>query len=403
MKICVIGGGIIGLTSAYLLGTQGHQVTVLESLNTVGSGTSKANGAQLSYSYVQPLATPSVLADLPGYLFNRQSPLRFLPALDLQQWSWCFRFLLACNQKTMQETTINLLALAQSSRALFDAWSAPFQNEINFQKNGKLVLYSNAKALANAEKQISFQAQYGCQQYRYSKEECLKIEPALAQYADHFYGAVWTPDECVADSFKVCQALARSIEQTGGKILCNTQVLGFEYHKDQIVSINTSQGRIEADYVVVANGSAVNRLLRPIGLHYPVYPLKGYSITLPLNSLRTAPTISITDAAQKIVYAPLGDQLRVAGMAEIVGFEDSVDPTRIHQLLRATEKTFGLKNVPENLHAWCGLRPATPTSMPIVQQTKYKNLFINAGHGALGFTLAFGTAHALTTMLPATP
>jgi D-amino-acid dehydrogenase len=398
MRIAIIGAGIVGLATAYELILQGHEVHIFEKESGVGRGTSFANGAQLSYAYVQPLATPATLLDLPKYLIDPAAPLKIKFSLDPQFWRWSLQFLLACRHTKVMDTTRTLLALAARSRQRFETWRKQTHHPLHFSKNGKLVVYPTTKSLAGAAQQVALQASpslAGPTQSVLNTAACVAIEPALAPYASAFVGGVWTPSECVVDAYQTCIALQQDIEQRGGHFHFATPVNGLIQQQRTITHVQTTHGAVAVDAVIIANGSAAGNLLQPLGLTNPLYPMKGYSITLPKSAFRHAPTRSVTDIKRKIVFAPLGDAIRVAGMAELVGHDLTLSTKRIDELVQATDEIFGLVTRPTALQPWAGLRPATPDSLPRMGRTPYRGLYLNIGHGALGLTLAFGAAEQL--------
>ena len=401
MRVCVMGAGIVGLATAWQLERQGHAVTVVDR-SQAGAGASGGNGAQLSYSYVQPLADPGIWRQLPKLLLSSASPLKLRPQLDPLQWRWGIDFLAACNASTSQSTTAALLALAAESRDGFEAMRADLTPDCDFSATGKLVLYSGMAGLAGAERQIALQRSMGSVQRLVSAEECIAIEPALATYRAHIAGAVHTPSECAADCLKVCQELLRVMRARGVRFLLDTEVRGFDVRAGRMAAVRTSAGDLEADAFVMALGTASHRLGRQLGTYLPVYPLKGYSITVEVDDAATAaPRVSVTDSARKVVFARLGSRLRVAGMAELVGHDDRIPSDRIESLVAATRAVFPQASRFEALHPWTGMRPATPTGRPIIGRRAGapSNLLFNTGHGALGFTLAFGSARRIQAAL----
>ncbi len=391
LNVCVLGAGIAGLATAWQLHRDGHAVTAVDSAQA-GSGASAANGAQLSYAYVQPLADPGIWAQLPKLLLSSNSPLKFKPQMDPQQWAWGLRFLAACRASVSRNTTASLLELAAESRAAFDRLVVQEGIDCDFSTTGKLVLYPDEAGFAAARRQMALQRSLGSVQHALSPAEAVAIEPALAGYAQRFAGAIHTPGECAADCLKVCLALQQLLQARGVRFMFNTPVTRLVQNNGRIVSAQTSGGPIEADAFVVALGSASPQLARPLGLDVPVYPLKGYSITVPAGT--TAPSVNVTDISRKVVFARIGERLRVAGMAELVGHDLSIDPGRIASLKASVREVF--PHLPEHaeVNPWAGLRPATPTGLPVLGRVRGSpaNLFFNTGHGALGFTLAFGSA-----------
>ncbi|MES2840987.1 MAG: D-amino acid dehydrogenase [Pseudomonadota bacterium] len=400
LHVCVLGAGIVGLATAWQLHRDGHTVTVVDSARA-GTGASEANGAQLSYAYVQPLADPSIWRQLPKLLLASDSPLKLRPQMDPQQWAWGLRFLAACRASVSHDTTAALLTLAAESRAGFERLVAQENIDCDFSTTGKLVLYPDESAFAAARRQMDLQRSLGSVQHALSPADAVAVEPALAGYAPRFSGAIHTPGECAADCFKVCQELQRLLQARGVRFVFDIPVTRLVRKADRVCSAETPHGPLEADAFVLALGSASPRLARPLGLDVPVYPLKGYSITLP--ACAAAPRVNVTDVSRKVVFARIGERLRVAGMAELVGHDRSIDPARIQSLLASVRDVFPQLEAPAELNPWTGLRPATPTGLPVLGRLRGSpsNLFFNTGHGALGFTLAFGSAERVARELAA--
>lgn len=394
MHVCVLGAGIVGLATAWRLNRQGLEVSVIDRA-APGAGASGGNGAQLSYSYVQPLADPSIWKQLPKLLFSPSSPLKLRPQLDPLQWRWGLAFLAACNARTSRDTTMRLLALAAQSRSAFEDMLADVAPDCDFSATGKLVLYASAGALEGARRQLELQRAMGSEQRLVTPEECVAIEPALAGYRAQMAGAIHTPSECAADCLKVCIELERALRARGVRFLLDCEVRGFDVRAGRVAAVQTGAGDMEADAFVMALGAASHRLGHQLGAYLPVYPLKGYSITVDVDPVPgAAPRVSVTDSARKVVFARVGSRLRVAGMAELVGHDASIPATRIETLAEATRAVFPQTGSLEELHPWTGMRPATPTGVPIIGRlaSAPANMLFNTGHGALGFTLAFGSA-----------
>ena len=399
--ICVIGAGVIGCATAYQLVRQGYQVQLLDAQNGAGEGASRANGAQLSYSYVEPLASPTTLRALPGLLLAKDSPLRFEPRMDWRQWHWGASFLLACTAAKVRYGTQQLLALAQCSRATLDEWCAREDLAISLKRNGKLVLCPDDVTLQRQVQQIEFQAALGCRQTALTGEQCLAREPALGATASGIAGGIWTPDECLADPYELCQSLVHCLRRDGAQLHFNTRVEGFVLRGSKAVAVRTAAQDIAADAFVLATGSNSAALGHSLGMVLPVYPIKGYSLTLPVRNAALAPRASVTHLGLKTVFAPLRNQLRVAAMAEVVGHDLSIPQDRVDRMLEAVERLFPGACALNQPHAWAGLRPATPDSLPIIGPSRVGNVYLNIGHGALGLTLAAGSAVFLGRALSA--
>lgn len=404
MHVCVLGAGIAGLAAAYQLSGAGHRITVVDQA-APGSGASGGNGGQLSYSYVQPLADPSLWRQLPKLLLSRASPLKVRPQFDPQQWAWGVRFLMACNTARATTTTARLLALAAASREGFDAFRLKEDVEADFSATGKLVLYRTAESFDAARRQLDLQRRLGgALQEALDPAAAVAVEPALAAAQPQFAGAIYTPSECAADCEKVCQALVRVLTTRGVRFVLGSPVDGWVQRQGRIAAACTPGGNVEADAFVLSLGAGSPALARQAEIALTLYPLKGYSLTLDLAHTGSAPRVSITDAARKVVFAPLGQRLRVAGMAELVGQDRSIAQDRIDTLAAATHALLPGATAAAPLRPWTGMRPATPTGEPIVGRhpSGPANLLLNTGHGALGFTLAFGTARQLEAAIEST-
>ena len=422
MRISILGAGIAGLTTAWYLARDGHEVEVIERNTGVALETSFANGAQLSYSYVAPLAGPGVLPKVPPWLLRRDSPLRFYPAMDPHQWRWLLEFVLACNRTTSDLTTRRLLMLSFYSRALMHQFVADQASEdkgndaidFGYAKNGKLVVFSDQAGYDGARRLLDYQRALGCEQDALDRAQCITLEPALGDPASALHkrlvGGIHTPSEEVGDCYRFCVGLETQLRAMGVRFRFGTSITALHAAASRITRIGTDAGDIASDACVLTLGAQSPFLVRPLGLRLPIYPLKGYSLTLPAAA--PAPRISITDFKRKVVYAPLENQgvrqLRVAGMADIAGYSHLIDPMRLGQLVKESKLAFpgatDYAQSTELMQPWAGLRPATPKGTPILGSTPYANLFLNCGHGALGWTLALGSARVVADLIKgATP
>jgi D-amino-acid dehydrogenase len=375
MRVLVIGAGVIGLTTAYFLQRQGFEVTVVDREPGVGRGASGGNGAQLSYSYVAPLAEPAVLAKLPSLLLSRESPLVFRPRLEPAQWLWGLRFLAAASSERARATTAALLKLAFLSRDLIEPLIRDEAIACHFTRGGKLVVYPDEASFAAA------------------RAQCVGREPALAGYADRIVGGVWTPGDAAADCAAFCEQLADRMRRRGVRLALGREVRSLRVRNGRFEGADVDGGPLAADACVLAAGSHAPRLARGAGLRLPIYPLKGYAITLPVARGAPLPACSITDIRRKVVFAPLGRRVRVAGFVEMAGHDARIPQSRIDSLVAAAREMIGVKvDLRTDVRPWCGFRPATPSGLPIVGATPVEGLYLNVGHGALGWTLAAGSA-----------
>ncbi|REG45520.1 glycine/D-amino acid oxidase-like deaminating enzyme [Paraburkholderia sp. BL6669N2] len=397
MRILILGAGVIGLASAYYLSQAGHEVTVADRHRDVANETSAGNGGQLSYTYVAPLAGPGVVSKLPRWLTQSDSPVRFRPQLSIEQWRWCFQFLSACTREQSELTIRKLLPLSFLSRTLLhELIAAEPSLKFDFIRSGKLVLHRDPSAMQSAIGLLEFQRSLGCDQQALSPDACVELEPTLADLRPYLAGAIHTASEDTADCQRFCKGLEALLRTRGVQFLMDTSIECLKSISNGRVEAWSNGAPLASDHVVVASGAAAAHLLRPVGIHVPVYPLKGYSLTFDLQPQTAAPRISITDFSRKVVYARLGMRLRVAGIADIDGYSLESDPARLAMLRAEAAAVYpdAVATCPSS--DWIGLRPATPRGTPIVGPTHYRNLWLNVGHGALGFTLATGSAALLT-------
>lgn len=400
MKHCVvIGGGVVGLTTAWALLERGHAVTLVERESEVATGASRANGGQLSYRYVSPLADAGVPLKALRWLFDPDGPLRFKPELRWAQWSWLIDFLRACRGPVNRRMTERLLALGAYSQASFGQLysAAQLNGSIALRAPGKLVVYRKASEFAR----VAARVQPGGAEQALSHDECVSLEPALADTEATLAGGIFTAGEAVADCHAFCQQLhARLLAHEGFRGRLATTVEGFELTPAGAVrALRTSQGEVAADDFIVAAGLQSRALVAGLGIRLPLYPLKGYSLTAPIEAAHRPPEVSVTDFERKILYARIGSELRVAAMADLVGDDLSLNAERLASLNRSVRATFPNAADYDRATPWAGLRPATPSGAPIVGPSHRGNLWLNVGHGALGFTFSFATANIVAELV----
>jgi D-amino-acid dehydrogenase len=388
--VIVIGGGVVGLTSAWWLAEAGYGVTLLERAPEVGSGASYGNGGQLSYRYVSPLADEGVPLKAIQWLFQENGPLRFKPEADLRQYRWLASFLAHCRADVNRRTTAKLLELGELSRQSMKALELAVPLEaFNWRDAGKLVVYRSRALFEKAA------AKNGAGQ-AWSARDCAEREPALAAAEPVLAGGIYNAGEAVADCHAFCQALAAQLgRHPRFQGIVHGEARRLLTEGGRITGVETSAGVVRADAYVLAAGIQSRDLGETAGIHLPLYPLKGYSLSAPIRQDDLAPEISVTDFERKVLYARIGDKLRVAAMVDMVGEDLSHDPKRVDSLTRQVRETMPRAADYSKLEVWAGLRPATPSSAPIIGATPYANLWLNVGHGPLGFTFACGTAALL--------
>ena len=398
MNIIVLGSGLLGVTSAYALASRGYQVTVVDRRPLSGAETSYANGGQLSYSHAEPWANPSVFPNLPRYVFDPNSPLVLRPRADINMIKWGMSFLRNCTPARAHEHCIHMLRLGLYSKQELAKLRADTQIEFDFKNTGILHIFSNEKSFDYAKQHAEFQARFGCTETPLSTDEVYAMEPTLQHSARTIKGGMHAHMDESGDAHKYCNALAEHITQRFGvKFVYGVNIEKLIREGNIIKGIKTDQGDMNADGFVMAMGSYSAVALREIDIHVPIYPMKGYSITLDADDY--CPTMSLTDGTFKIVYSRLGNRLRIAGTAEFAGYNDKIYERRIKTILKAAKGLLPKANWDGQIDRWACLRPSTPDGPPIIGKTPYKNLFLNTGHGTLGWTQAAGSASLLADIM----
>lgn len=400
MKHCVvIGGGVVGLTTAWALVERGHGVTLIERDAEVAQGASRANGGQLSYRYVSPLADAGVPLKALRWLLDPDGPLRFKPEASWAQWSWLIAFLRNCRGPVNRRTTERLLALGAYSQASFQRLHAEAQlgDGIALRTPGKLVVYRKPEEFAR----VAARVQPGGTEQALSHDDCVALEPALADTEATLAGGIFTSGEAVADCHAFCQELfSRLSAHSGFRGRLALRVDGFQRDAHgAVLGVRTELGEVSADAVILAAGLKSRALAEPLGVKLPLYPLKGYSLTAPIGEGHRPPEVSVTDFEKKILYARIGQELRIAAMVDLVGDDTSLDTARLASLQRSVRATFPNSADYDRAEPWAGLRPATPSGAPILGASGVPGLWLNVGHGALGFTFSFATANIVAELV----
>jgi len=400
MRVLVLGGGVIGVTAAWYLAADGHEVTVVDRHPGPALETSFANGGQISASYAEPWANPEAPLKILKWLGQEDAPLLFRLRADWRQWKWGLAFLLECLPSRTRHNTIQCLNLALYSRRCLQDLRVETGIEYDHLERGILQFYTDAAEFDQGVAAAALMRQYGCDRDIKTADECVAIEPALAQCRDRLAGGIFTATDESGDAQAFTTRLAERCAARGVRFLFGHTIDRLHAGGDAMagVRVHDADGRLHtltADAYVMALGSHSPLLLAPIGVPINVYPAKGYSATIRVGAHGGAPTVSLTDLAWKIVLTRLGDRVRVAGTAELNGWDRTLNPTRCEALTHRAFDLFPDVGEPDGVQYWSGLRPATPSNVPLIGPTRYRNLFLDTGHGTLGWTMACGSGRAL--------
>ena len=400
MRVIVLGAGVIGVTSAWYLAQAGHEVTVVDRQPEAGLETSFANGSQISVCHAEPWANPAVFSKLLRWLGREDAPLLWRFRWDPAQWVWGLRFLAQCGPGRTRQNIEALVALGLHSRASLQALRAELSLEYDQLEKGILHFYTDAREFEHARPQAELMTQLGCPRRVISAAECLALEPALRHIGPRIVGGTYTPDDESGDARKFTQQLAQRCVSAGVVFRYGSTIAALEAEAGEISGVRLADGEVlRAESYVLALGSYAPLLTASLGMSLPVYPAKGYSITIPLAEGSEAPTVSLTDDGYKLVYSRLGQRLRVAGTAEFCGYDTSLNRARLEALKVRTKEVFPTLEAAGEIEEWAGLRPATPGNVPLIGASRYPNFFLNVGHGTLGWTLACGSGRLLADLV----
>ena len=419
MKIIVLGAGIIGISTAWHLAQRGHEVTVVDRHGEAALETSFANAAQISVSYCEPWANREAPWKALKWMFSKEAPLLFRPQLPVgegwHQYSWGLQFLANCNDTAFERNVQQLVALGSYSHEALKQVVLDTGITYNRLEKGIAHYYTDQKSLDTAGDAAALMVKYGVNRRVVSKAELLKIEPAFQQFADHIVGGTYTASDESGDARVFTQELSQRCAERGVQFLWNHDVLGLDQAGGSISSVRVrnqatgAEQALSADHFVVAMGSYTAPLLRTVGVSLPIYPGKGYSATFKILKPELAPRVSLLDDAVKCAMSRLGDTLRIAGTIEVGGYDLSLDTplarARCEMLARRVETVFPgvcdtrLAAEGGDPQFWTGLRPATPTNIPYIGKSKVGKLWVNAGHGTLGWTHGAGSGKAIAELI----
>ncbi|BCP55271.1 D-amino acid dehydrogenase [Kaistia sp. 32K] len=398
MKVIVLGAGIVGVTSAYQLARAGHEVTVVDRQPGPALETSFANAGEVSFGYCSPWAAPGIPVKAMKWLFMQHAPLILRPKIDMAMLSWMAQMLRNCTSSRYALNKSRMLRLADYSRVSLAALRGETGIAYDERMQGTLQLFRTGAQLDASAKDVQALAADGVPYEALDPEGCIRVEPALRHVREKIVGGLLTPKDETGDCFKFSNALAAKAEALGVRFNYGSIIRGLDVEGGRVRAVVTAHGRLEADAVVVALGSFSPLIVRPHGIRLPVYPVKGYSLTIPITDATRAPESTVMDETYKIAITRLGDRIRVGGMAEISGYTNDLGEPRRLTLQHSVTDLFPGGDV-SKASFWSGLRPMTPDGTPVIGPTKVAGLFLNTGHGTLGWTMSSGSARIIADLV----
>ena len=408
MKVIVLGSGIIGTASAWFLNRAGHDVRVIERQPGAAQETSFANGCQISVSHAEPWANPSAPLKVLKWLGQEDAPLLYRFRPEWLQWRWGMHFLRECTPARTARNIRQIVAISEYSRQTLQELRKTTGLDYDCLTRGILHFYTNPKDFEESLPAAKLMRELGCPRDSISADEVVRIEPALARIRDKIVGGDFTATDESGDVYKFTSGLARKAAEAGVDFRFNRSITRLLHEgsgadaKISGVEVIDAEGRHQvwhADAFVVAAGSFSTPLLKPLGIDLMIYPGKGYSATYRVTKPDAAPSVSLTDDGYKLVISRLGDRLRVAGTCELNGYERDLNPARCAAITRRTRELFPDACDFDDVNYWTGLRPLTPSNVPYIGKTKYRNLYLNTGHGTLGWTMGCGSGRALAEII----
>lgn len=404
MHVMVLGAGVTGVTSAWYLRSAGYSVSVIDRQPGPALETSFANGGQISISHPEPWSSPSAPLVALRWLGHEDAPLRLRLGTDPARWRWILGFLHECLPQRHRRNTEAIATLAVHSGACLRTLRTQLGLEYDQQERGILHLFRTAGELRAARHKLGLLSRHGIHARLCSPYECVEIEPALRSFSSRLSGALYAPGDESGNANRFTTALAARAGAAGVKFHYGARIERIKHDGNRITGLDIVDSgdnatTLGADAYVLCLGSHSPALVSALGERLPIYPVKGYSVTLPLHDPALAPCVSLTDESRRIVCSRLGDELRVAGTAEISGYDANPDPGRCAPLLKWVETLFSGAADLAHARSWAGLRPSTPSNVPIIGRSRCTNLWYNTGHGSLGWTLACGSAQILAELM----
>ena len=400
MKVVVLGAGIIGTTSAYFLAKQGHEVTVIDRQDSVSMETSHANAGCLSYGFTSPWASPGLPFSVLKWVLTGRSPLIINPNMSVETVKFLYRMFKNCNSRSYEINKSRMLRVANYSQKALLEIETDFDLYYEQKKQGSLQLFWDSKEIEKAQKDIAILDKFNINSQLLSAEECVKIEPGLQYVKNKLAGGIQFMDDFTGNCYLFSTEVYKKCVEMGVNFEFNTEIKSLQINNDKITSVSTDSGEIKADCYSVSLGSYSTKILSKIGIEIPIYPVKGYSITLPVLSNEDAPQSTIMDEKNKIAITRLGDRIRVAGMAHLTDFDKNLRTKSLDSLMSGLDLLFPKSyESSKETNFWTGFRPSTPDGTPIIGPTPFNNLFLNTGHGTLGWTMSAGSGKLLANLV----
>jgi D-amino-acid dehydrogenase len=399
MKVLVLGGGVIGVSTAYYLAKVGHQVTVVERQPGVALETSYANAGEVSPGYAAPWAGPGIPLKAVKWLLMRHRPLVVWPMLDRAMWSWALRMLRNCTAARYELNKGRMLRLATYSRDCLRTLRADTGMHYDERNQGTLQLFRTGSQLDGTAKDVAVLQRFGVPYELLDRDGCIFVEPALARVREKFVGGLRLPGDETGDCHRFARNLAQLAQNLGVEFVFNTAIERIVAAGSRIAGIRTGAGEMQADAYVACLASYSPLMLKPLNIRLPVYPVKGYSITLPITDASAAPESTVMDETFKVAVTRLGDRIRVGGTAELAGYSLKLRNARRATLDHVVSDLFPDGGDLKRAEFWTGLRPMTPDGTPVIGESPYQNLFLNTGHGTLGWTMAAGSGRVLADII----
>jgi D-amino-acid dehydrogenase len=404
MRVIVLGAGLLGVTSAYFLRQQGHDVIVVDRQATAAAETSFANGGQISVSHAEPWANPGAPMKLLKWLGKEDAPLLFRLRADMRQWLWGLQFLRECTPARTRHNIRQIVQLGTYSRQVLRQLRDAIGLQYDERTQGILHFYTSAKEFDAAEAPAAQMRELGCDRRVVSADEAVRIEPALRHMRPRLAGATYTAEDESGDANRFARELVRQCERDGVQFLMSHNITALREaggHVDHVEATD-AEGRFQrlsADAYVLAMGSVSPIYAAPLGVRLPIYPAKGYSVTMPVKDASMAHEVSLTDDEYKLVFSRLGARLRIAGTAEFNGYDRDLNRVRCEAIVRRTQDLFPDAGDAGRAQFWAGLRPATPSNVPVIGRSAVANLYLNTGHGTLGWTHACGSGKSIARIV----